>query len=66
MIAGVQWIVVYLWERYGVFPPNILDLHLVESMNLEPRMQMADYNMNHIGHQDHRDTQDVAFFLQKL
>ena len=66
MITGVQWILVYLWELYGVFPPNILDLHLVESLNLEPRMQRADHIMNHTGHQDHSDTQDVALLLQKL
>ena len=66
MIAGVQWILVYLRELYGISPPNILDLHLVESLNLEPKVQRADHIMNHIGHQDHRDRQDMALLLQKL
>ena len=62
MIAGVQ----SFGNFKEFFSPNILDLHLVESMNSEPRMQRADHIMNHAGHQDHRETQDVALLLQKL
>ena len=51
-----------LWN----FPPNSLDLHFVESLNSEPRMQMPDHILNQTGHQDHRDTQGVALLLQKL
>lgn len=51
-----------LWN----FPPNSLDLHLVESLNSEPRMQTPEHIMSQTGHQDHRDAQGVALLLQKL